>query len=254
MEISSYAERLDTAQRNVKEISKLTDETPLLSVQEGYAIQKALIVRKLSRGELLVGYKMGLTSESKRKQMHVDVPIYGVLTDRMRLLDGNQLSMEERIHPKVEPEIAFIMGADLEGEVSLEKAAMAVSGVCAALDVIDSRYRNFIFTLPDVVADNCSSSAFVLGSISSFMGNDLSNLTVCLKVNGKEVTRGNTSAISGNPLMSIVQLSRMLAKENKKIEKGSIVLAGSATEALSLAPGMKVEAVIEGLGSVSLVV
>jgi 2-oxo-3-hexenedioate decarboxylase len=196
---------------------------------------------------------MGLTSKAKMKQMGVHNPIYGVITEKMKLASGSSFGFQGRIHPKIEPEIAFLIGKDLHGKVSTEEALAACSGVCAAMEIIDSRYRNFNFTLPDVIADNCSSSAFVLGeTIRKPSEIDLGNLGMILEVNGKPAQFGSSSAIYGHPAASLAELCAMLAEQDQSLKAGDIVLAGAATAAIAFEAGQEVRTLVQDLGSVSL--
>jgi 2-oxo-3-hexenedioate decarboxylase len=135
---------------------------PQLSAQQpfdlatAYRIQQAGIRLRQQRGERVVGLKLGFTSRAKMIQMGVDALIWGELTDAMQLSDGGRLDLAKLIHPRVEPEIAFITAIDIDRPLSLAEAGLALAGVAPALEIIDSRYRDFRFSLQDVVADNCS--------------------------------------------------------------------------------------------------
>lgn len=234
------------------EIDKLTDRAPL-TIPEAYEIQNEVLKILYARGDRRAGYKMGLTSKAKMKQMGVHQPIYGVLTEKMRIASGSSFDFKGRIHPKIEPEIAFLIGKDLRGKVSADEALAACSGVCAAMEIIDSRYRNFNFTLPDVIADNCSSSAFVLGeTIRKPSEIDLGNLGMILEVNGKPVQFGSSAAIYGHPAASLAELCAMLAEQDQGLHAGDIVLAGAATAAIPLESGQLIKTLVQDLDSVSL--
>src|ERR1700682_1211796 len=160
--IEEHARRLDQALLARREIPPLTISYGDFDLETAYRIQEQGVALRLERGEKIVGYKMGLTSAAKRAQMNLGSPIYGVLTGAMRA-DGT-LRAADGIHPKIEPEIAFITARELRGNISRDEALKACSGVAPAMDVLDSRFVGFkLFSLPDVVADNCSSWRFVLG-------------------------------------------------------------------------------------------
>jgi 2-oxo-3-hexenedioate decarboxylase len=244
--VDTLAVRLDDALLSAREVTRLTDEVPTLSLEEAYRIQEAGIARRLSRGERIAGYKMGLTSQAKREQMGLHEAIYGVLTDQMLL--GDRMSLTGTIHPKAEPEIAFRTSRILRGEVSRDEALAACDGVCAALEVLDSRFVGFkYFSLPDVVADNASSSRYLLGPWQSPAGLALDRLEMVMSVDGEPVERAVSSAISGDPVLSIVELCRLLASHGRELPAGSIVLAGAATSAVALQPGMRVSLRVDGL-------
>lgn len=252
--IFKMANILDTALRESKEIERLTRSHPQLSLAEAYSIQNEGISFRLNRGEKVLGFKMGLTSKAKQEQMNLRKPIYGVLTDRMRLEDRELFSIQGLIHPKIEPEIAFFIGKEIRAGVSRDEALAACSGVCAAMEIIDSRYLNFkYFSLEDVVADNCSSAFFVISSeVKSPKGIDLSNLEMTMKINGICAQKGYSNSISSHPGNSLVQLCELLAERGHTLPAGSIVLAGAATQAVQLEPGLEIQLMIEQLGSVHL--
>lgn len=250
--IQEFAQIVTDAYLGAYEIDKLTERSPF-SIPEAYSIQAQAMQILYQMGDRRVGYKMGLTSKAKMKQMGVHQPIYGVLTEKMRLASGSTFGFQNRIHPKIEPEIAFLIGKDLQGKVSADEALAACSGVCAAMEIIDSRYRNFNFTLPDVIADNCSSSAFILGeTIRKPAEVDLGNLGMVMEVNGKPVQFGSSAAIYGHPASSLAELCSMLAEQDQGLRAGDIVLAGAATAAISLEPGQEIKTLVQDLGFLSL--
>ncbi|MCB0712727.1 MAG: fumarylacetoacetate hydrolase family protein [Ignavibacteriae bacterium] len=241
---------VDTAAVRGETIEQLTAKFPDLTVDNAYTVQKMSIDQRIERGERLVGMKMGLTSKAKMEQVGVHEPIYGRLTDGMIINNGGDFSIEKGCHPRVEPEVAFIMKRDIEGKVTDAEAVAAVEGVCAALEVIDSRYRDFKFTLPDVVADNTSASGFVLGStVRPISEVNLGNLGIVMEVNGKAEQIGNSSAIYEHPLRSLVQLLHMLARRGEGLKAGQVVLAGGATAAVPLKQGDHVRVLVDELES-----
>ncbi|HOV03351.1 MAG TPA: fumarylacetoacetate hydrolase family protein [Hyphomicrobiales bacterium] len=249
-DIAKLAETVDEAAQSATAIAQLTFADPDLSGTAAYAIQRASIARRLGRGERLVGMKMGLTSRAKMAQVGVDEMVWGRLTDKMRIEDGGAISRAKFIHPRAEPEIAFLMGRRLEGAVSPAEAMAAVEAVAAAIEVIDSRYENFKFTFPDVVADNSSSSAFAVGPWASPY-TDVGNLGMVMEIDGRAKQIGSSAAILGHPARSLAAAARLLAEEGMALEEGWIVLAGGATAAEPLSPGMHVRLVAQGLGQVA---
>lgn len=252
LELNTLAAHLDSARLEKRSVERLTLAHPDLSLPDAYGVQEAGLVFRHQRGERTEGLKMGLTSEAKRKQMGLDSPVFGELTDAMRVDDGGTFSLAGSIHPKIEPEIAFKVDRELEGEISLEEAAQACTRAFAAMEILDSRYRDFkYFSLPDVVADNSSSSHFVIAREGKPLdGLALETLPIAMAVNGEVKQRAVGSAISGHPLQSVVQLCALLAQRGRSLPAGSIVLAGAATVAEVLEVGDVVRATVEGLGSV----
>ena len=253
-QILELAEKLDTARITRAPIGQISNERSF-SRSEAYSIQEAGIELRRGRGETVIGMKMGLTSEEKRRQMDLDSPLYGALTDKMQLGNNASLPTNQLIHPKIEPEIAFSIRHDITAPLSSPQEALShCDRVFACMEVLDSRYEQFrYFSMEDVIADNSSSSHFVLGAgRDDPSGIPLDNLAMNMKINGESVRQGNSKAISGDPLLSLVQLSQLLSERGQTIPAGSIVLAGAATTAVDLKSGMKVELEAEGLEKICL--
>jgi 2-oxo-3-hexenedioate decarboxylase len=252
-QILELARYLDQGMLEARELERITVKHPDLDLPDAYRIQDGGISLRKARGEKLIGLKMGLTSEAKRQQMNLKAPCYGVLTDKMKIEEGSIFDLKGRIHPKIEPEIAFIIKNELKGRVTREQALAACQGVCAAMEILDSRYVGFkYFSLPDVVADNSSSSYFVLGrNVLPPGAANWADLEMVMEVNGSPAQRARSSEISGDPVLSIVQLCELLAERGLSLPAGSIVLAGAATQAVQLEPGMEVRLKVQTLGEVS---
>jgi 2-oxo-3-hexenedioate decarboxylase len=248
-DLDTLAKNVDDAARNAKAIAQIS-ATQTLSLEDAYAIQKKMIALRIGRGERRVGMKMGFTSRAKMVQMGVSDMIWGRLTDRMLVEDGGRISKAKFVHPRAEPEIAYLLKAPLAGPVTPAQALAAVEAIAPAIEIIDSRYDNFKFSLEDVVADNASSSAFVIGNWSK-PDIDCSNLGMLLEVDGRAAQVGSSAAILGNPARSLAAASRMVAEHGERLEAGWIIMAGGATEAVALAAGTSVRNTVEKLGSVS---
>ncbi|WP_421617069.1 2-keto-4-pentenoate hydratase [Brevibacillus sp. TJ4] len=249
------AQKLVDAEMNRREVVRLTAEYPDLTVEEGYRIQDELIAIKQEQGHRVIALKMGFTSQAKMKQMNVHEPIYGSVFDYMNVEDG-VLHLDELIHPKVEAEIAFILGSDLEGPgVTGAQALAATAYVVPALEIIDSRYENFHFTLPDVLADNTSSSRVFLGSaLHRPDGMELDLVGVTLSINGQVKDLGAGAAVLGHPAHSVAMLANMLSRKGRKLRKGDMILTGGITGAHPLSEGDVVTGMWGGLGSIQFVV
>ncbi|KOC28573.1 4-oxalocrotonate decarboxylase [Comamonas testosteroni] len=240
--------RLDDAARYAREVPQF-DTDNALSLPDAYAIQRASIARRLERGERRVGVKMGFTSRAKMVQMGLSDVIWGRLTDAMQLEEGSNVPRSRFVHPRVEPELAFLLKKPLAGNVTGAQALAAVEAIAPALEVIDSRYQNFKFTLPEVVADNASSSGFVVGGWHS-PATDFSNLGLAMSIDGRAVQVGSTAALLGDPLRSLVAAARVSAAAGEPLQAGWIVLAGGATPAEWIHPGQHIAMRMQGLGSV----
>jgi 2-oxo-3-hexenedioate decarboxylase len=238
---------LDEAARGALAVDCIT-LTHSIDLKSAYYIQKLSIARRLGRGEHLVGIKMGFTSVAKMRQMGVDEAIWGRLTDAMALPNGGKMIFSRYVHPRVEPEVAFLLKHPLVGVVSREQALAAVEAMAPAAEIIDSRFRDFKFTHFDVVADNCSSSSFVLGDWRSPC--DLSDLAVSLDIDSEAKQTGSTAAILGDPLLSLVAAAKLAQEGGDSLQAGWVVMAGAATAAVALEPGMHVHVSVESLGDV----
>jgi 2-oxo-3-hexenedioate decarboxylase len=227
-----------------------------LSLDDAYRVQEASLALRLARGERLVGMKMGLTSRAKMQQMGVHTPIYGFLTDLMVATDGAILPKSRFGQPRIEPEVCAILGRELVGPVTAVQAEAAVATWCAALEIIDSRYKDFKFSLPAVVADNASSACVVLGGgcdpkTLRQKGHDIACLGMVFEVNGKVVDTASSAAIYDSPSRSLAELANMLAARGQSLKAGQIVMAGGATAAVPLQAGDRVRVRVDGLGSAS---
>jgi 2-oxo-3-hexenedioate decarboxylase len=250
-EVARIAELLDQAARTRTPTVQLAACGHELDLTQAYAVQRALIRRREQRGERLAGVKMGFTSNAKRVQMGIDDLIWGQLTDAMQVGNGGQLSMASFIHPRVEPEIAFRLQQPLRGVVSAQQARAAVGGVAVALEILDSRYRDFRFSLPDVIADNSSSAAFVCGPWCA-PPPDLSQLAIVMSFEGRAVQRGSSADVMGDPLLSLLAAARLAGEAGMTLEPGWVVMSGGATAAEPLAANTRVTATVAALGEVSL--
>jgi 2-oxo-3-hexenedioate decarboxylase len=244
--IDELAEQLDAAARDAREVAQI-DPEGRMSLEDAYTIQLASIQRRVSRGARRVGVKMGFTSRAKMVQMGVSDVIWGRLTGDMLIEDGMAASFARFVHPRVEPEIAFVLKKPLAGNVTAAQALASVEAVAPALEVIDSRYRDFKFTLPDVIADNASSSGFVVGPWCD-PREDFSNLGLTMSIDGRVVQVGSTAAILGHPLRSLVAAARLSEAAGEPLQAGWVVMAGGATPAEWLKPGQYVSIEMERLG------
>ena len=249
--ISELATVVDDAQRNVAEIVKLTDSQPDMDLADAYAVQAELARRWRGEGRRLTGYKGGLTSKAKMVQMGLDTPVFGVLMGDTCVPDGDVVDMAGLIHPKVEAEIAFVTSRELSGDVSIDEVLAATEFVLPAIEVIDSRYKDFKFDIQSVVADNTSAARYVVGgSPRRPDGLDLRLLGVVMERNGEVVGTAAGAAVMGHPAASVVELVKWLAGDGKALPEGSLVMTGGVTEAVAVLAGDHVTARVQHLGTV----
>ncbi|MGW5113169.1 2-keto-4-pentenoate hydratase [Nocardia sp. NPDC004123] len=230
----------------------LTAEYPELDIDLAYRVQDEALSQRIERGENIIGVKLGLTSPAKQRQMGVSAPLTAWLTDAMTLPHGTPLPRELLIHPRVEPEITFVMGRRLEGPgVTAAAALAAVDRVYASLEIIDSRYLDFRFTLPDVIADNASSAYYVTGPVGADPTTLNLPLEACLlEVDGQLMATGVGAAVQGHPAEALAMAANSLAQRGHAIEAGWIVMTGGLTDAIDAPAGATISAQFTHLGSV----
>ncbi|MCD9030664.1 2-oxo-3-hexenedioate decarboxylase [Luteimonas sp. Y-2-2-4F] len=253
-EVERLAHHLHAAERERREVVRITDALPDLGVEDAYRVQDALRALKTARGVRVTGMKMGLTSFAKMRQMGVETPIYGFLGSDNAVDDGGAVEAGALIHPKVEAEIAFVLGDGLDGpDCTPAQALAATRYLLPAIEVIDSRYENFRFDLPSVIADNTSAARYVLGSRPLPPdGLDLATTGVVLERNGQVVEVGAGAAVLGDPALAVAMLANMLHARGQRLPAGSVVLSGAATAAVAVSAGDHVSVRIDGLGTTGL--
>jgi 2-oxo-3-hexenedioate decarboxylase len=251
--IGRLAEHLETCELQARDTTKITDEYPQMDWDDAYAIQEEIKRRKIARGCRIVGLKAGLTSHAKMKQMGVNTPVFGFLADYFSIPEGGVATLAELIHPKVEPEIAFVTKAALKGPGCHIGAVLAATDfVMPAMEVIDSRYRDFKFDLKSVVADNCSSSRFVVGGRARPVADlDLRTLGIVMEKNGEVVSLGAGAAVLGHPAAAVAMLANLLGERGEEIPAGTLILSGAITEAVMVKAGDSFTLRMQDMGSVS---
>jgi 2-oxo-3-hexenedioate decarboxylase len=249
MDPETLAARLTEARTSRTAIPQLSDDEPGLDLDTGYAVQRLL---REGRGGL-VGWKLGVTSRAKQEQVGVDAPIYGFLAADHVLDAGEPLDTTQHINPRCEPEVVFVMGRDLTGaHVTATEVLAATAGVAAGIEVLDSRYTDYRFTMPDVVADNASAGRYVLGAPVPVDGIDLRLVGVVLEHNGDVVATASGAASLGHPAAAVAWLVRSLATTGEGLRAGDVILSGGLTAAVPVSPGDVVVVTIDRLGSVEL--
>ena len=252
--VRELATLLDTAARTGTPVPKITDQYPDLDHDDAYAIQDVIKARALASGERIAGLKMGLTSLAKMKQMGVEAPIRGFMTDRGVVNEGDPIATNTLIHPRVEPELAFVTKAALTGpECTVEEVLAATDFIMPAIEILDSRYENFRFDLVSVIADNTSAAYFVTGShIAAPDALDLRTLGVVVEKNGEVVQVGAGAAVLDNPALSVATLANMLSERGENIPAGTLILTGGITAAVAVSAGDVITVQFQHLGSLTI--
>jgi len=201
----------------------------------------------------VVGLKVGLTSRAVQQQLGVDQPDFGVLFDDMEHLDGDTIPMARLIQPKVEAEVALVVGADLAGEtLSWSEFLRGLAYALPALEIVDSVIQDWKITLVDTVADNASSALYVLGNQPVDVGRlDLGALGMQMGINGQTVSVGTGAACLGHPLRAAYWLARTMAERGQSLKAGQVILSGALGPMVPLQAGDAVHASMGALGSVS---
>lgn len=252
--IAALAAHLEGAELEARDVIKITDEHPQMDWDDAYAIQDEIRRRKETRGHRTVGLKAGLTSFAKMKQMGVDTPCFGFVSDYMARPDGGEIAIKELIHPKVEAEICLVTKAPLKGPGCHVGAVLAATDfVVPAVEIIDSRYRDFKFDLKSVIADNTSASRFVVGGRARNVDDlDLRTLGVVLEKNGQIVAMAAGAAVLGHPAAAVAMMANHLGARGQEIPAGSFIMTGGVTEAIAVAAGDAISVRFQDLGMVSM--
>jgi 2-keto-4-pentenoate hydratase len=245
---------LRTAERERAPIAPLVQSYPGIDVVDAYEIQLINIRERLAEATSVVGHKVGLSSLAMQQMMGVDEPDYGHLLADMQRHEGALADATQYCAPRFEPEVGFILGADLPGEGCTEEDVLAATeAVTPALELIDSRIANWKIGLMDTIADNASSAGFVLGAARIKPADiDLLNIPVTLWRNGENMAEGNSDAVLGNPVTAVAWLARKVAGFGVRLQAGHVILPGSCTRAIDIRPGDEFVAEFGGLGSVSM--
>ncbi len=235
-------------------IAPLTIKSPSIDVVDAYEIQLINIRRRVAEGARVVGHKVGLSSEAMQKMMNVDEPDYGHLLDDMEVFEDRRVEAGRYLYPRVEVEVGFILADDLPGAACTERDALAATAAFApAIELIDTRIKDWKIQLCDTIADNASSAGWVLGEARvSPKDIDIKGIDAVLTRNGEVVAKGRSDAVLGNPVTAVAWLARKVEGFGVRLKGGDIVLPGSCTKAFDATPGDDFVADFAGLGSVHL--
>jgi 2-oxo-3-hexenedioate decarboxylase len=252
IDAQGIADILITAERERKGIAQISDDHPDVDVATAYRAQQAFVQSKLDAGETFVGYKLGLTSRNKQQAMGLDAPLYGRVTSGMISTYGDPVQLDRFIHPRVESEIAFLLARDIEAPATVTSVLAATEVVFGAVDVLDSRYESFQFTLTDVVADNASAGAFYLGPVARRPDElvDLRLLGCVVRVDGDVAMTAAGAAVMGHPAASVAWLANQLAAEGEGLRAGQLIFSGGVTAPVPVVAGGSVTFEFDGLGAI----
>ena len=248
------ARALEAAEIGRTPIAPLRETWPALDVVDAYSIQLLNIRKRLAAGATIKGHKVGLSSLAMQQMMNVDEPDYGHLLSDMECLEGTPISAGAYCMPRVEVEVAFILGESLPGEGCTEADVLrATEWVAPSIELIDSRILNWNIKIGDTIADNASSAGYILGPERVRPADiDLQAITARLRRNGEQVAEGRSDAVLGNPVTAVAWLARKVASFGVTLEAGHVILPGSVHRAIDARSGDNFEAEFDGLGTVRL--
>jgi 2-keto-4-pentenoate hydratase len=250
--IGEAARALREARTAGRPIPRVSETHGIAGQDAAYAVAAVNAAQRIEAGARVVGMKIGLTSKAVQAQLGVDQPDLGVLFDDMELVDGAVVPMERLIQPKIEAEVAFVVGRDLGGRApSYGEFLGSLAYALPALEIVDSAIRDWKITLVDTVADNASCGLFVLGLQPVAVGqHDLAAVAMQLDRNGRTESTGSGAACLGHPLRAAFWLARTMAARGQALRAGHVILSGALGPMVPLAPGDEIEARLGPLGTV----
>lgn len=243
LRVAEAAQRLRAASATRTPCAPVRDLIGATDAGAAYAVQQQLTQSRLAAGARVVGRKIGLTSAAVQAQLGVDRPDFGVLFDDMQVVERLPVPMDRLLQPKVEAEIAFVLGADLDGEVSPTTVRAAIDHAMVALEIVDSRIEGWDISFSDTVADNASSGLFVLGAQLLTLAEFEPRATgMTLYVDGLATSTGTGAACLGDPLRALTWLAATARDLGDPLRAGQLVLSGALGPMAPVRPGSEVRA------------
>ena len=251
--IQQAAEMLRGAATSGTPVAPVRDLISAGGVDAAYAVQEVNTRHYVDSGRRLVGRKIGLTSLAVQRQLGVDQPDYGMLFADMDVPEGIPISLNQVIQPKVEAEIAIVIGRDLpHPDLTTAEMIRAVEYVVPAIEIVDSRVAHWDIRIWDTVADNASSGLFVLGAVPRKLdGLDLRECGMVMEIKGEPISVGAGIACLGSPITAALWLARVMARVGRPMLEGDVILSGALGPMAGVNRGDVVEARINGVGTVS---
>jgi len=234
-------------------IGKISVSHGIAGLAAAYAVAEINTCAQIDAGRRVVGKKVGLTSKAVQTQLGVDQPDFGILFDDMEILNGEDVSMSRLIQPKVEAEVAFIVGKDVPGSSpSWSEFLVCIGYALPAIEIVDSAITDWKITLVDTVADNASSALYVLGDQPVAIGSlSLGDIGMQMSKGGQVVSMGTGAACMGHPLRAAYWLARTMAENGQGLRAGEVILSGALGPMVPVMAGDLIQAHIVALGTVS---
>jgi 2-keto-4-pentenoate hydratase len=245
------ADLLRAAERMREPCDPVAPMLPGATVADAYQVQRINTVRELASGRRRSGWKIGLTSPAVQQQLGVDQPDFGTLFDDTRV-DVGPIDLGQLIAPKIEVEVAFSLSRDLSAaDVSASDVVTATEYVVPAIEIVDSRIRDWEISIVDTVCDNASSGRHILGKRATRLADvDLPSVRMELLLEGQLLSQGTGAACMGNPINAVVWLANTLVGLGTPLLAGDVVLSGALGPMVTVTEPSLFEAHIEGLGDV----
>jgi 2-keto-4-pentenoate hydratase len=251
--VQEFAGRLTRAERQQTAMPALTSMLPGFSVPDAYAVQDAIVSRRIDGGEWVVGWKIGLASKAMQEQLETDEPIIAPILSDWLLREGDPIPVDLLIQPRVQAHIAFELGDRVTGPyASASDVVAATAGLRAAIEVVDSRIEDWRIRLPDTIADLASSARVVMGDrLLPAEGLDLRRVGVAVERNGKGAATGQGASIMGSPAQAVAWLANRLIERNERLEGGQVVIAGPLHPSVAAARSDTFRALFDRLGAIT---
>jgi 2-keto-4-pentenoate hydratase len=253
-EAGRRAKALYEAREKRVPIAPLTDADPTLGMDDGYIVQREFTALLVADGDIVIGYKAGLTSAAMQNMFGVDTPDYGPVMASTIRGDGSSVSLDAFIAPKVEAEIVFRLAEPLAGPgVTVRQAYAAIGAAMAGLEIVDSRIENWRIRLADTIADLASNGAAVFGrAVTPSPDLDYRLVGMVFSRNGELVATGAGAAALGDPVAVVAWLANVLGEHGIALEAGQVIMTGALHAAVPLSPGDTFTAEFDRLGSITL--
>lgn len=244
---------LMAAERTCVPVEALSARYPSLTQEQAYEVQLHTVCTKVSNGARVIGAKVGYTSMATQRQFGIGEPVFGLLLDSGVHNEGAEVPFERMIAPRIEPEIACVLKADLKGPgITVARALGAIAGVMPAVELVDSRFKDWRANAVDMTADCVGGWGIVLGGrMTSVEALDLRAVGVVLERNGGVVSTGAGAAALGNPAAVLAWLANRLAGHNLGLRSGQVVITGSLVRAEPIERGDCYRAIFDHMGSVT---